>query len=99
MLDVCESDGVPYLVTEYLDGLDLAALLEREGKLAPAVAVDYLLQACEALAEAHAQRIIHRDLKPANLFLVHGADGTPIVKVLDFGISRSWWARARSRSR
>ncbi len=88
MLDVCESDGVPYLVTEYLDGLDLAALLEREGKLAPAVAVDYLLQACEALAEAHAQRIIHRDLKPANLFLVHGADGTPIVKVLDFGISK-----------
>jgi serine/threonine-protein kinase len=80
--------GSPYLVMEYLDGADLADLTRKDGPLAPRDAVDYLLQACEALAEAHVMGIVHRDLKPANLFLTRRRDGTPCVKVLDFGISK-----------
>src|SRR5262249_44061131 len=53
------------------------------------VAVDFLLQACDAIAEAHALGIIHRDLKPQNLFVTRRHDGTALVKVLDFGISKS----------
>ncbi|HSO33829.1 MAG TPA: serine/threonine-protein kinase, partial [Labilithrix sp.] len=79
---------VPYLVMEHLSGLDLAALLARRGPLELRMAVECILQACEALAEAHALDIVHRDLKPANLFLTDCADGSPCVKVLDFGISR-----------
>jgi serine/threonine-protein kinase len=80
--------GLPYIVMEYLEGHDLAALVER-GPLPAALAADYLLQACEAVAEAHALGMVHRDLKPANLFLVHRVDGSPCVKVLDFGISKA----------
>jgi serine/threonine-protein kinase len=81
-------DGTPFLVMEYLEGSDLAKLLEASGPLAVDDALDYVLQACEALAEAHAIGIVHRDLKPANLFLVRRADGSPCIKVLDFGISK-----------
>ena len=80
--------GVPYLVMEYLSGLDLAAVLSRRGPLPVDLAIECVLQSCEALAEAHALGIVHRDLKPANLFLTEGVDGSPCVKVLDFGISR-----------
>jgi serine/threonine protein kinase len=80
--------GVPYLVMECLSGLDLAAVLSRRGPFPIDLAVECVLQACEALAEAHALGIIHRDLKPANLFLTEAVDGSPCVKVLDFGISR-----------
>lgn len=82
------SGGVPYLVMECLTGLDLAAVLARRGPFPVDLAVECVLQACEALAEAHALGIIHRDLKPANLFLTEAIDGSPCVKVLDFGISR-----------
>jgi len=88
VLDVGTSFGRPYLVLEYLQGKDLDALIATKGPLPPSVAVDYLLQACEAIAEAHVSGIIHRDLKPANLFLTHRADGSACVKVLDFGISK-----------
>jgi len=81
-------DGAPYMVMEFLHGSDLSQLVKANGPLAPEQAVDYVLQACEALAEAHAARIVHRDLKPANLFLAKQPDGTSIVKVLDFGISK-----------
>ncbi|MGD0525887.1 MAG: protein kinase [Polyangiaceae bacterium] len=81
--------GEPYLVMEYLDGEDLARVLARRGPLPVIEAVDFLLEACEAVAEAHALGIVHRDLKPANLFLATRPSGTPIVKVLDFGISKS----------
>jgi predicted Ser/Thr protein kinase len=81
-------DGKPFMVMEYLDGEDLNAYCERLGRLDVAQAVDFVLQACEAMAEAHAMGIIHRDLKPANLFLTRHPDGKPLVKVLDFGISK-----------
>jgi serine/threonine-protein kinase len=81
--------GAPYIVMEYLEGYDLGTMLKRRGPLRVAAAVDYLLQACEGLAEAHAQDIVHRDLKPDNLFLSARADGGHVIKVLDFGISKA----------
>jgi eukaryotic-like serine/threonine-protein kinase len=80
--------GIPYLVMEHLVGADLSQVLAKRGPLPVHLAVECIMQACEALAEAHAVGIIHRDLKPANLFLTEGVDGSPCVKVLDFGISR-----------
>ncbi len=80
--------GLPYMVMEHLDGHDVAQEMQR-GPLAISDAIDFVLQALEALAEAHAAGIVHRDLKPANLFLAMRPDGTRIVKVLDFGISKS----------
>jgi serine/threonine-protein kinase len=80
--------GAPYLAMELLEGKDLCELLE--GGWTPSIeqTVDYMLQACEALAEVHGLGIVHRDLKPANLFVTHGADGLDCVKLIDFGISR-----------
>jgi serine/threonine-protein kinase len=73
---------------ELLEGVDLARLLRDRGEpLEIAEAIDYVLQACEALAEAHALGIVHRDLKPENLFVCRRVDGTVFVKVIDFGIS------------
>lgn len=80
--------GMPFLVMEYLEGTDLGAMLKTAGRLSIPVAVTYVLQALEGLAEAHAMGIVHRDLKPANLFLTFRPDGTECVKVLDFGISK-----------
>ena len=89
VLDVGTLDsGIPFMVMEYLDGCDLATELSQLGSLPAEEAVDYVLQACEALAEAHSAGIVHRDLKPANLFLARQADGTRGVKVLDFGVSK-----------
>ncbi len=79
--------GAPYMVMEYLDGQDLSAVLQQRGPLPIPEAVDYILQACEAVGEAHAIGIIHRDIKPANLFLT-GMGKRPCIKVLDFGISK-----------
>jgi eukaryotic-like serine/threonine-protein kinase len=91
VLDVGRLEGgAPYMVMEYLDGQDLGDTVKARGPLPVNEATDYLLQACEAIAEAHALGIVHRDLKPANLFLARRADGSALVKVLDFGISK--WA-------
>jgi len=81
-------NGSPYLVMEYLEGEDLSELIDAKGALPEFLAVDYAMQACEGLAEAHAAGIIHRDLKPANLFLARRTDGSVRVKLLDFGISK-----------
>jgi hypothetical protein len=81
-------NGSPYMVMEYLDGGDLAAWIRQRGAMPIDQAVDFVLQACEAIAEAHALGIVHRDLKPANLFCVRRADGQLSIKVLDFGISK-----------
>ena len=80
--------GSPYMVMEYLHGEDLAAWVRRNGALPVPEAIEFLLQACEAIAEAHALGIVHRDLKPANLFVTRRVDGSPCIKVLDFGISK-----------
>lgn len=82
-------DGLPFMVMEYLRGTDLGAWMKKHGAAPCEEACHYVLQACDALAEAHALGLVHRDLKPANLFLTERADGSPLVKVLDFGISKS----------
>jgi eukaryotic-like serine/threonine-protein kinase len=89
VLDVAVVPGRgPCIVMEYLEGMTLAEVLMRSGSLPVRRAVEYVLQACEAIAFAHAQNITHRDLKPDNLFLTRRGD-LEIVKVLDFGISKS----------
>ena len=82
------ANGLPYMVMERLDGCDLEELLRLEKQLKVGDAVDYVLQALQGLGHAHTLGIVHRDLKPANLFLAHQADGTAIVKILDFGIAK-----------
>lgn len=81
-------DGSPFIVMEYLEGKDLRTIAKERGMLPPDEAVLYVLQACDALIEAHKKGIVHRDIKPANLFLTTGAHGEPCVKVLDFGIAK-----------
>jgi serine/threonine-protein kinase len=89
VLDVGALDGgSPYMVMEYLEGTDLSDLLHKRGPVPAHEACEYILQACEAIAEAHGHGIVHRDLKPANLFLTKGQSGEPVVKVLDFGVSK-----------
>ena len=80
--------GVPYMVMERLDGVDLSDHFKSTGRLPVEDAVRYLLETCSAIAEAHAMGIVHRDLKPANLFLARRRDGSTRIKVLDFGISK-----------
>jgi serine/threonine protein kinase len=80
--------GSPFMVMEFLEGADLAAVIDGHKQLPLQEAADYILQACDAVAEAHSLGIIHRDLKPRNLFRVTGHDGNPLIKVLDFGISK-----------
>ncbi|MBN1611979.1 MAG: protein kinase [Polyangiaceae bacterium] len=87
--DVANLDnGTPYMVMEYLQGSDLGAWLKERGALPVEQAVEFVLQACEAIAEAHVLGIVHRDLKPMNLFVIRRPDGMLSVKVLDFGISK-----------
>ncbi|MDP9152426.1 MAG: serine/threonine protein kinase, partial [Myxococcota bacterium] len=81
--------GVPYMVMELLEGSDLAQVLEARGPLPVDLAADWIVQACEAVAEAHAAGIVHRDLKPQNLFLARTVGGAEKVKVLDFGVAKS----------
>ncbi|HEU4535227.1 MAG TPA: serine/threonine-protein kinase, partial [Polyangiaceae bacterium] len=81
--------GTAYMLMERLEGQDLGDHLRARGPLPVDEAVLYLLQACDAVAAAHAAGIIHRDLKPSNLFLARRPDGRSAVKVLDFGISKA----------
>ena len=82
-------NGAPYMLMDYLDGEDLGAIVTR-GALRIEEAADYVLQACEGIAEAHALGIVHRDIKPQNLFLARRSHQRPIIKVLDFGIAKSF---------
>jgi serine/threonine-protein kinase len=89
VFDVGElTDGTPYIVMESLEGEDLARWLDARGALRLEEAIAFVLQACEALAEAHVLGIVHRDLKPSNLFCSRRPDGALTIKVLDFGISK-----------
>jgi hypothetical protein len=78
----------PYLVMEYLEGEDLASLLQRKGRLSLAAACSIMEPVTLALGAAHAKNIVHRDLKPANILLARRADAPPAVKLIDFGISK-----------
>lgn len=80
-------EGHPFMVMEYLEGEELADQIY-EGEMPIGKITDIVLQACAAVAEAHAHGIIHRDVKPDNLFLTRRRDGTTCVKVLDFGLSK-----------
>jgi serine/threonine-protein kinase len=82
-------NGDPYIVMELLEGADLNKVVRQRGPLPIPEAVEFVLQAAEAVAEAHGCGIVHRDLKPANLFLTQRPDGSPFVKVLDFGIAKN----------
>ncbi len=90
VIDVGElPSGSPYMVMERLDGEDLDQVVKSSGPLDVQTVCRFGLQVCEALAAAHARGIVHRDIKPANLFLTHAADGSAVIKVLDFGISKN----------
>jgi serine/threonine protein kinase len=82
------AEGAPFIVMEMLDGKDLGSIVQERGPLPVREASEYVMQACEALALAHAKGIVHRDIKPENLFLAARA-GVSLVKVLDFGISKT----------
>ncbi|NUO48794.1 MAG: serine/threonine protein kinase, partial [Polyangiaceae bacterium] len=81
-------EGIPYMVMELLEGLDLGAYLASVNTLSVEQAVEFVIQACEALSEAHSGGLVHRDIKPENLFLTLCRDGWQTVKLLDFGISK-----------
>ena len=82
--DSREQDGIHYLIMEYVDGQDLAAIIKKHGPMPLAKAVDCCLQAARGLKYAHKRGIVHRDIKPSNLLL--DKEGT--VKVLDMGLAR-----------
>jgi hypothetical protein len=82
-------DGLAYLAMEYVDGDPLSLLLEREGPLPPARAVEIARQVAEGVGAAHELGIVHRDLKPGNILLAQDRKGADVVKVVDFGISRA----------
>jgi eukaryotic-like serine/threonine-protein kinase len=92
-------DGSPFIVMEYLEGIDLGVLLHERGALPISLAVEYVLQTCEALATAHASGVVHRDIKPDNLFLNRRAQDLHVIKVLDFGISKVSLARSSPAAR
>lgn len=90
VLDVGSYKEADYMVMEHLTGSDLRGYMRRTSPIPVATAVDFAVQACVGLAEVHARGVVHRDLKPSNLFVTQRSDGTPLIKILDFGISK--WA-------
>jgi serine/threonine-protein kinase len=82
--DAGEEGGVPFLVSEFVEGDNLASVVRRNGPLPVDVALDYILQAARGLECAHGRGVIHRDVKPANLML----DGKGVVRVMDVGLAR-----------
>jgi serine/threonine protein kinase/TolA-binding protein len=103
IVDVTDSgstaDGSVYFVMEYLEGVELGAIIEREGAIDVARALRIATQICRALAAAHREGIIHRDLKPENIFLITRGGEADVVKVLDFGIAKTTEAEAARERR
>lgn len=89
-------DGRPYMVMEYLEGQDLGSIIKKRGPLTVANAAAIVLQACEALAEAHRLGIVHRDVKPPNMFMMRNPNGKVRLKLLDFGISKRVGAETKA---
>ena len=87
--------GEPYLVMEHLEGMGLESFVRERGLLPESEAVKLVREACAGLGEAHAMMLVHRDIKLANLFLVRRTDGSSLLKVLDFGISKHFSSSAR----
>jgi serine/threonine protein kinase len=103
IVDVTDSgataDGSVYFVMEYLEGVELGSVIEREGALDVARALRISGQICRALSAAHREGIIHRDLKPENIFLIVRGGEADVVKVLDFGIAKTTEAEAARERR
>jgi serine/threonine protein kinase len=103
IVDVTDSgstpDGSVYFVMEYLEGVELGSVIEREGALDVARALRITGQICRALSAAHREGIIHRDLKPENIFLISRGGEADVVKVLDFGIAKTTEAEAARERR
>ncbi|MFZ5894585.1 MAG: protein kinase domain-containing protein [Myxococcota bacterium] len=87
VFDVGTQEGTPYFVMEYMLGCDLLEL-RRQGSTDLSTLAEFFIQACEGLADAHAQGVVHRDIKPENLFIVRDANGWRTLKIFDFGISK-----------
>jgi serine/threonine-protein kinase len=85
---VDEATQMPFLVMELLRGEELSKRLKRLKRLPPGEVITYLQQTALALDRTHASSIVHRDLKPDNLFLTQREDGSPRIKILDFGIAK-----------
>ncbi len=85
--------GEPYIVMELLHGRDLYNVLKESGPLTPEAVVGYMLEVCVGLAEAHEKGIIHRDLKPENLYCADEPDGSVVLKIVDFGVSKQLTSR------
>ncbi len=86
--ELTATEGQPFIVMEYLEGKDLGRYLKAGASFSIEEAIEFTVQAAEALAQAHRAGVIHRDIKPGNLFLTLLPDGRPLVKMLDFGISK-----------
>jgi len=86
-------DRYPFMVMDHLTGSDLRKTLNAAGGVLPIeLAIEYIVQLCEGMAEAHALGIVHRDLKPSNILITKRPDGSDLLKILDFGISK-WSAQ------
>jgi hypothetical protein len=86
--DADEIHRCPYLVMDFIVGIDLARKVKQEGPLPIAQAVEYVRQAALGCQHAYERGIVHRDIKPSNLILTSNPDGSPLIKILDFGLAK-----------